>query len=258
MAGGLTRTTFNRSDLVRILADFTAEATDPQYDLGERLGQWLDMMDSLALFSALDAGSAATAHAQSEPGAAGQRLLEQLARVRQQLSEAIVNDGVFGAAPARIRFPTPLPQATVDSALDFTPYHRYYLVHQRDLGTAIGALRVNARRALGQVSPALGQLAELDAIFEKALAQRERNLLASIPALLAKRFSQRYQEHLASLADAAADAPDHWGQPGSWLEAFCRDTQSVLLAELELRLSPVAGLIAALDGERNPSRNTEP
>lgn len=253
MAGGLTRTTFNRSDLVRILSEFAAEAIDPQYDLGERLGQWLDMMDSLALFSALDAGSAVAAHAQSEPGAAGKRLPEQLARVRQQLSEAIINDGVFGAAPARIRFPTPLPEATVDSALDFTPYHRYYLAHQRDLGTAIGALRVNARRALGQASPALSQLAELDAIFEKALNQRERNLLASIPTLLAKRFTQRYQEHLASQPDAAADAPEHWVAPGSWLEAFCRDTQSVLLAELELRLSPVAGLIAAFDGARNPT-----
>lgn len=254
----MTRTTFNRSDLVRLLAEFTAEAGNPQYDLGERLGQWMDMMDSLALFSALDAGSAATALASADPGTAGKRLPEQLARVRQQLSEAIVNDGVFTAAPARIRFPTPLPQATVESALDFTPYHRYYLAHQRDLGTAIGALRVNVRRALGQVSPALGQLVELDAIFEKALAQRERNLLASIPALLAKRFTQRYQEHLASLPDAVIDSPDNWVTPGSWLEAFCRDTQAVLLAEIELRLSPVAGLIAALDGAHNPSRSTEP
>lgn len=257
MAGGLTRTTFNRSDLVRILAEIPSEATDPQYDLGERLGQWLDMMDSLALFSVLNSGAGATPLAPAAPGAAGQRLSGQLAQVRQQLSEAIINDGVFTAAPARIRFPIPLPQATAESALDFTPYHRYYLAHQRDMGTAIGALRVNVRRALGQASPALGQLAELDAIFEKALVQRERNLLASIPALLAKRFTQRYQEHLASLADAAGDTPEHWAAPGSWLEAFCRDAQSVLLAELELRLSPVTGLIAALDGERNPSRNTE-
>ena len=35
-------------------------------------------------------------------------------------------------------------------------------------------------------------------------------------------------------------------QPGSWLEAFCRDAQTVLLAELDLRLKPVSGLIAAL------------
>lgn len=258
MAGGLTRTTFNRSDLVRILAEIASEATDPPYDFGERLGQWLDMMDSLALFSALNGGTGATSLASSAPGTAGQCLPDQLARVRQQLSEAIINDGVFTAAPARIRYPIPLPQATAESALDFTPYHRYYVAHQRDMGTAIGALRANVRRALEQASPALGQLAELDAIFEKALTQRERNLLASIPTLLAKRFRQRYREHLASLADAAGDTPEHWTKPGGWLEVFCRDTQSVLLAELEFRLSPVAGLVAALDGERNPSRITEP
>jgi hypothetical protein len=30
---------------------------------------------------------------------------------------------------------------------------------------------------------------------------------------------------------------------------FCRELQAVLLAELDLRLQPVAGLIAALDHE---------
>lgn len=256
MAGGLTRTTFNRSDLVRILSEFASEAPDPRYDLGERLGQWLDVMDGLALFSALNGGAGTASSAPSEPDSAGRRLRAQVARVRQQLSEAIINDGAFGTESPRIRFPLPLPEATAESALDFTPYHRYYLAHQRDMSTAIAALRVNARKALTKVSPSLDQLAELDAIFEKALAQRERNLLATVPMLLAKRFTQRYRTYRETLPDAAVDAPTCWAQPGGWLEAFCRDTQSVLLAELELRLSPVEGLIGALD-DCNPSRITE-
>jgi hypothetical protein len=256
MAGGLTRTTFNRSDLVRILSEVAPDPGVPKYDLGERLGQWLDVMDALALFSALNSGTGATSVVPVEPDSAAKRLRAQSSRVRQQLSEAIINDGVFGTAPPRIRFPTPLPEATVESALDFTPYHRYYLAHQRDMSTAISALRVNARKALAKVSPALGQLAEIDAIFENALTQRERNLLATIPMLLAKRFTQRYQEHQAAQPEAATDTPSQWAQPGGWLEAFCRDAQSVLLAELELRLSPVEGLIAALD-ERDPPRITE-
>jgi hypothetical protein len=125
------------------------------------------------------------------------------------------------------------------------------------MSAAIGALRVNARQALAEMSPAHRQLAELDATFEKALAARERNLLATIPMLLARRFAQRYQDHRDTLADAANDDPAGWAQPDGWLEGFCRDVQAVLLAELELRLKPVAGLIAALGLEGDPTEITK-
>jgi hypothetical protein len=78
---------------------------------------------------------------------------------------------------------------------------------------------------------------------------RERNLLANIPILLARRFTQRYQEHQATLAPGSIDDPAAWTSPGSWLEAFCHDTQAMLLAELDLRLKPASGLIAALGQE---------
>ena len=45
------------------------------------------------------------------------------------------------------------------------------------------------------------------------------------------------------------DDPARWMQPGGWLARFCADMQRVLLAELDLRLMPVAGLVAALDKE---------
>lgn len=250
MTPGLQRTTFNRSGLVRILSEITPEPVDPKYDFGERLGQWLDFADALALFSALNADvvrtlpvSGAVTHVNP--------LAAQLARVRESLSAAIQNDGVFSEGTARIRFPTPLPQATAKEAADFSPYHRYYLAHQRDMASAISALRGNARKALAARSPAHRQLAELDANFDKILILRERNLLGNIPILLARRFAQRYQEHQATLPADAHDDPALWTTPGSWLEAFCQDTQAMLLAELDLRLKPAAGLIAALGQEDN-------
>ena len=54
-----------------------------------------------------------------------------------------------------------------------------------------------------------------------------------------------------TLPDGSIDAPAEWSLPGSWLEAFCRDTQAVLLAELELRLKPITGLVAALGEQGN-------
>jgi hypothetical protein len=250
MTHGLTRTTFNRTNLVRILSEITLEAIDPKYDFGERLGQWLDFSDALVLFSALKI-EASRPPPESEAGLAtvSSTPQEQLARIRESLSTSIHNDGVFSAGAARIRFPTPLPQATAKEAADFSPYHRYYQAHQRDMSNAIATLRSQARKALGELSPAQRKLAQLDASFEQALLMRERNLLANIPILLARRFTQRYQEHQATLAPDSIDDPAAWTSPGNWLEAFCHDTKAMLLAELDLRLKPASGLIAALDRE---------
>jgi hypothetical protein len=252
---GLQHATFNRSALVRVLSGALPEVTGPKYDFGERLGQWLDVSDALTLFSVLNSkaggGTGVTPAVDDD-------LPEQLARVQRNLRDSINNDGVFTPQPARIPFPMPLPNATPESAADFSPYHRYYLAHQRDMNAAITALRANARKALASQSAAGRQLADLDVAFEKFLATRERNLLANIPILLSKRFTQHYAEHRATLSVGSADDPASWTQAGSWLEAFCQDAQTVLLAELELRLKPVTGLIATLVAiPRSASGNNE-
>lgn len=260
MTQTLQRATFNRSGLVRILSESLPDTGSPHYDFGEKLGQWLDFSDALNLSAALGSPEKP---ALAPLSAAINTLPQQLERVRRNLGDAIRNDGVFtddAGEPPRQRFPTPLPQATADGASDFTPYHRYYLAHQRDMSSAIGALRGNVRKALAQAAPAGRRLADLDATFDTILNTRERNLLATIPMQLARRFAELYREHQATLA-GAADDPANWTTPGSWLETFCRDAQAVLLAELELRLKPVAGLIAAhatLSAGQPPSRETPP
>ena len=72
-------------------------------------------------------------------------------------------------------------------------------------------------------------------------------LLASVPQLLGRRFEQLHQAHRSALPAGAADDPARWLQPGAWLHTFCQDMRAVLLAELELRLQPVAGLLDALN-----------
>ena len=243
----MQRATFHRSALVRLLSAQHPQIPEPKYDFGERLGRWLDLSDAMTLYSVLgnEAGERAPLpRAESD-------LPAQLQRVRRALSEAIENDGVFridpnGSAP---RIPFPLPQsrasaADVSSPPDFTPYHRYYLAHQREMTNAITALRTQARKALAAQSPAGRQLAGLDATFEKSLAARESSLLANVPILFSKCFEQRYAEHMAALV--GADDPATWAQPGNWIEAFCNDAKRLLLAELDLRLKVVSGLIAAL------------
>ena len=93
----------------------------------------------------------------------------------------------------------------------------------------------------------MGRLAVLDAVMERALGERERSLLANLPVLLAGHFER--------LRDGAEPLPDDGdgegaqavpGAPGPWLDVFRKDMQSVLLAELDIRLQPVEGLLAAL------------
>ena len=66
MTRGLQRATFNRSALVRLLSEVAPETSDPKYDFGERLGQWLDFSDALTLSSVLNSGAGAASAAQTD------------------------------------------------------------------------------------------------------------------------------------------------------------------------------------------------
>jgi hypothetical protein len=65
--------------------------------------------------------------------------------------------------------------------------------------------------------------------MEVALTPREHTALAKVSDLLAQRFAR-----------LQAGAQPHW------LDAFRREMQSVLRAELDLRFQPVDALLAAL------------
>ena len=91
----------------------------------------------------------------------------------------------------------------------------------------------------------MGRLAVLDAVMERALGERERSLLANLPVLLAGHF-ERLRDAAQPLPDDGDGAQAAPGAPGPWLDVFRKDMQSVLLAELDIRLQPVEGLLAAL------------
>lgn len=252
MAQGVPRTRFNSSRLVRALAELAvADVGGPKLSFAERLGEWLDFNDALALFSALNAGAGEGAGGRSAtlPSEAA-AVARNFARVRGALVDSIRAAGGAKAGPTRNQLPTPAPNASVESAADYTPYQQYYLARQREMAASIGPLRANVRAALSRQSATLKRLAVLDAVLDQALAVRERNLLATVPGLLGKRFERLYEAHRVRLGETGAeDDPQRWMQPGEWLAVFCADMQAALLAELELRLQPAAGLIAALHNE---------
>lgn len=209
------RSNFNRSALVRQLAGWLpAPSEAPRQDIAERLGPWLNVADAIALHAALQAlpGVKAARRTSSAPAGEARAGLE---RVRDTLSRAI-------AAP-------PALAITADDA-EFAPHHQRCLDQQRRMEMAIDALRDHLRRSLAQASPRLAQLATLDATLDQMLGGREQKLLAGVPAWLKARFEQLRQS-----------------RPDDWPPLFEHELQQTLLAELDLRLQPLLGLVEALE-----------
>jgi hypothetical protein len=188
-------------------------------DFAERMSTWLGAVDAIALQTAQrDAQAVATALSARAHGAAVP-LDEEFQQVRQVLLRAIARD------PAQDAMPLEPP---------YTCYQRRHAELQRQMTQMVGALRQRAREQMGGHSARLRQLAVLDAAMEQLLARREQGLLVSAAAALERQFKPVQKEA----------APQ-------WQEHFTAHWQQALQAELDLRLAPAAGLVAALRNEQN-------
>ncbi|RQR37657.1 DUF3348 domain-containing protein [Burkholderia sp. Bp9143] len=232
--------------LVRLLARLTdADVAESRQTLSDRLSQWLGWTDAITLSSALNASPPGVA-----AGVRGYDAERDCARVRHDLAQAIT---VAHRPPTRRR-PGEMPPPPADTA-DFADFRQSCLSLQQEMETAIGQLRGRLRVALAARASGMARLATLDAIMERVLGARERGLLSAVPALLGTRFERLRDAERQALADGqAAAALDAEGDapsaaaivPGTWLDTFRNEMQSILLAELEVRFQTVDGLLAAL------------
>jgi hypothetical protein len=259
------RTALSGPALVRLLARLgeTEVQASPQ-PLADRLSQWLGWTDAIALSTVLTAPAPAVAGGVRTDGDdEAQRCLS----LRSALSKAIALDGVL--APARAgrrggahahahaRAHVPLQaQEAPEADADYAILRQSYLALQQKMETDIGDLRGRLRSRLAAHSPDMARLAALDAAMERSLAARERSLLGSVPGLLGARFERLRKAAREAQAAAAAQGTESaegaetaaavQTAPSAWLDAFRKDMQSVLLAELDVRFQPVEGLLAAL------------
>lgn len=222
--------------LVRLLARLTdLDAADSGQLPWDRLGQCLAWTDAIALAHVLD-GEAPAARSGTDSAQAS-----DCARLRVALADAIAADGMLGDAPQRGQGRQPVREHQGDAVVDYELYRDRYLLLQQKMATRIGKLRSGLRAALAAQGGEMARLAALDAVMEQVLGARERSLLGRIPTLLQSRF-----EHLR---DAEGEAPKEAAKPlPAWLDTFRKDARGVLLAELDLRFQPVAGLAEALAG----------
>ncbi len=194
-------------------------------DFAERLSLWLNAFDAIRLQAAhqdLRAIGAAAPRAQAPVASSTSIITDEVRRERTALAAAIAYEPVsLGIGD------------TADAAgLSYAPYRQRHQALQRQMEQRIGALREQVRHTLARASPRLRQLATLDAMLEQGLAPREQALMPTAATLIERRFEQLRH-----------------AQPGGWLESFGREWRQALMAELDLRMQPVAGLIDALHNE---------
>ena len=252
-----TRTHFHSSRLIRILSDLAlADVADPGTAFAEKLGQWVNYSDAISLSAVLTAS--AVRPPTMPTGVQTSAVLaaaDAFARVRTALVESITKNGWPNPIDKGKALPAAQPETSLGEAASYEPYRRSYLALQRDMDAAIRPLRAQVRDVLSKASPALKQLAALDAALDEILGERESKLLATVPVLLNKRFTQLLKAHQQALPVATqADNPALWLRPGGWLARFSNEFQTVLLAELDVRLQPTVGLMEALHNEMTTQR----
>lgn len=219
MVQGSQRTRLTGPALVRLLSQLAeAEVPDASLPFAQRLGHWLGWTDAISLAAALNERPAAS------DGRCGIETPQQAVdRVRGALTRSIAQE--FAARPARRGAPLPEPES------DFAPWRRRCVARQRAMETAIAATRAQVRQALAARSQAGARLAAVDEVMERVLGEQEQALLAIVPTWLERRF-----ERLAHRQP----------RPARWMDDFREEMHGVLLAELDLRLQPVEGLLEAL------------
>ncbi len=213
---------------IRLLARLTdADVPPSSLTLSERLSQWIDWTHAVALSRALDGQ-----RTDADDTAASPADEDACARARAQLATAIASHRAWAA--------------DMEATADYGPFRERYIGLQRAMLGATGKLRGELRDALAGRSPALGRLAEVDALMERVLSPREYGLLAAVPDLLGRHFARLQQAAAPPQADEAAGGSGSIAPPSAWLDTFRRDMHSVLLAELDIRFQPVEALRAAL------------
>lgn len=250
----------NSSRLVVLLQQWTRDdgaraAQLPQPDVAHTLSQWLGTVDAVQLSRALHAIESLpeAGRAGAEPGLAiDLAALDRFVQKAQADLSALLTARAAAPKPLRARAdntPVALPDPEADA--DFGAHGPRYLELQRQMDTRLLALRAQVRHAIAKGRPALRQLAALDAVMEQMLGAREQRLWASLPSHLERRLAHRHQAHQQALqTKGLADEPQRWRQPGGWLWAFEQDMQALLLAEMQVRLLPITGLLEAAHNEK--------
>ena len=200
--------------LANELADLRVPAGAPA--LADRLSHWLSWTDAIALASALQEP------AQAAGCPAVETFQDELRRLRD-VHAVPLTEVPRGVTPSRA-LP---PGKQQPEQIDWPTFKRRYQARQQAMETAIVALRERMRTAVRQRG--MTRLAAVDAVMERVLGDQERPRLGLIPSWV----ERRHRRDPVTAADTVSDSA-------------LQEIDAFLQAELDHRLQPLEGLLAAL------------
>jgi hypothetical protein len=219
--------TFAADPLPRLLLQWGVPSAPAAAPVTMRVGAGLGWADAIGLSHVLASAPGATAN-DAACREARDWAAAALDRVQADLTAAF-DDALLGRDAAE-----PAPESIPLADL-LAPFRLHHAQQQRAMAARVATLRERLRPRLAEASGALARLAQLDAVLERATGDVERQALAGLPALL----TRRAEAH-------------HSADPRRWRARLWDDLQRLLRAELDLRLQPVLGLIAALGTTGSP------
>jgi hypothetical protein len=253
---------------VRLLSGFTPAGADVSGNsFVDRFGQLVGLQDSISLSRVhAELPSLVFKPDGVAPADTAKAVRERFLRTRKSLVTAIAMSFVPDSGRIKEKLPTPdglhahflftgvyaakRSASAQTHASAFEPYRKFYVARQIEMEIRIQQLRATVGTRISCLSPELARLEKLDACFAKVLSGSVRDLFAVIPKQLERRFASEFDTHRRNLPNepAASDLAE-WMMPGGWIGAFCAEMRELLLAELDVRLQPVLGMIDSLPPE---------
>lgn len=245
----------DRSRLVRLLTGMSdSKFSDGDYNLAEQLGRIISLSDSISLSRSLgqlskQVAESPSSEALNQVNAVQQNVLESREKMMRTIinSFAGINSFADQSSSSGIQLPSVSTGTKAEALKTYEPYQRFYSMHQAEMAGSIQTLRLNVRASISGFSSDLQQLAELDRIINDSIAAHNGKLFNVTPKLLQQRFKELLSAHQQSQGSQDITEPLDWLKPGAWLTVFYKELQELLLAELDVRLQPVLGLLEALN-----------
>jgi len=210
------------------------------YNVAEKLGGLIDLSLSVSLSTTL--GGLRRVAGGEEP-LPRDFLRQQLLQAREQWLAALV----ASCDPSQRTGAVALPRLNLDFdesdiATAAQPFARFYALQQSEMEHHISGLQRQVREVLKHSSAEMARLAVLDKSLFEIMAKQTRRAFGTLPPLIAKHWIWHYQHR------AATTGSDDAAQP-AWYQHFLNDLRDILLAELDIRLQPVIGLIEARESD---------
>ncbi|MFV8570214.1 DUF3348 family protein [Marinobacter sp. SBS5] len=210
--------------LLQLLAtDDSSSKAEKLPCFAERLSRLFGLGDTMTL-------DAATAFRSRQPGMNQEPVFEQLTKelinTRRALRRKISSYG---------------DEVEPGDNLTSEPYLNAWLMHQRKVAASSRQLRDKVRKAMKEHNQDLARLAELDSVFDHTMASYTAQCFSHVSKVLEQRFQ--------TLQTPSETPRDTGLSPDERLHRYCEDAQNLLLAELDVRLEPVLGLLEACHNE---------